>query len=617
MTHRHSSPDSPFARAWVGVRQPFAAVFLFSCAVNILGLTGSMYMLQVYDRVLTSRSVATLVALSGLALGLFALQGILEVVRSQVLARIGVRVERELIAPVHDLLLRLTTMGRSPVEVTQPVRDMEAVRGFMSGQAPVAFFDLPWMPFYLGAIFLLHPWLGFLSLGGMVVLIGLTWLSEHRLRQPSRDATVATAKRQQAAETTRRHAEVLRAMGFADRAAARFYRASGDLFASGQKMSDVSATIGGISRMFRIMLQSATLGLGAYLVLKGQMSAGAIIASSILSGRAMAPVEMTIANWKLFIAARQARTRLGEFLKFASQGPENVDLPLAKDSVSVDSIHVGPPSSRVPTLRNVKMSLSAGDGLAVMGPSGAGKSTLARALVGAWPLLSGAVRLDGAPLEQWPVHRIGQLIGYLPQDVELFDGTIAENIARLDPDASDEQIVKAAQAANVHDMILHLPQGYSTQLGEGGHNLSVGQRQRIGLARALYGDPFLVVLDEPNAHLDQEGEIALSRAIARIRERKGIVVAVSHRPALMEAVNLVAIIADGELKVMGPRDEVLKRLKEGPRGRPPEGVRPFPGPMQTGGRMTGTMGAARTAGTPLAGEASTAPVEGAGGRHAG
>ncbi|OYU48987.1 MAG: type I secretion system permease/ATPase [Rhizobiales bacterium PAR1] len=617
MKRRLSSPDSPFARAWARARQPFAAVFLFSCVVNILGLTGSMYMLQVYDRVLTSRSVATLVAISGLALGLFALQGILEVVRSQVLARVGVRVEREFLTPVHDLLLRLTMLGRSPVEVTQPVRDMEAVRGFMSGQAPVAFFDLPWMPFYLGAIFLLHPWLGFLSLGGMVVLIGLTWLSEHRLRQPSRDATLATARRQQAAETTRRHAEVLRAMGFADRAAARFYRASRDLFAAGEKMSDVGATIGGISRMFRVMLQSATLGLGAYLVLKGQMSAGSIIASSILSGRAMAPVEMTIANWKLFVAARQARTRLGEFLKFAQQGPENVDLPLAKDSLSVDSIHVGPPGSRTPVLRNIRMNLTAGDGLAVMGPSGAGKSTLARALVGAWPLLSGSVRLDGAPLDQWPQHRIGQLIGYLPQDVELFDGTIAENIARLDPDAPDDKIVAAAQAANVHDMILHLPQGYATQLGEGGHNLSVGQRQRIGLARALYGDPFLVVLDEPNAHLDQEGEIALSRAIARIRERKGIVVAVSHRPALMEAVNLVAIVADGELKVMGPRDDVLKRLKEGSRGRPQEAVRPFPGPMQTGARMTGTMATARPAGAVASEGATKTPIEGTGGRHAG
>lgn len=615
MSRRPSSPESPFARAWASARRPFVAVFLFSCVVNILGLTGSMYMLQVYDRVLTSRSVATLVAISGLALGLFALQGILEVVRSQVLARIGVRVERELIAPVHDLLLRLTLLGRSPVEVTQPVRDMEAVRGFMSGQAPVAFFDLPWMPFYLGAIFLLHPWLGFLSLGGMILLIGLTWLSEHRLRQPSRDATLATAKRQQAAETTRRHAEVLRAMGFADRAAARFYRASGDLFVAGQKMSDVGATIGGISRIFRIMLQSATLGLGAYLAIKGQMSAGAIIASSIISGRAMAPVELSIANWKLFVAARQARTRLGEFLKFAQQAPENVDLPLAKNTVSVDAIHIGPPGSRVPTLRNIRMNLAAGDGLAVMGPSGAGKSTLARALVGAWPLLSGAVRLDGAPLEQWPVHRIGQLIGYLPQDVELFDGTIAENIARLDPDASDEKIVKAAQAANVHDMILHLPQGYTTHLGEGGHNLSVGQRQRIGLARALYGDPFLVVLDEPNAHLDQEGEIALSRAILRIRERKGIVVAVSHRSALMEAVNLVAIVADGELKIMGPRDEVLKRLKEGTRTS--QGVRPFSGPMQTGGRMTGTMTTPRTASAAPADEATGTPVEDVTGRQVG
>ncbi|KAF0227775.1 MAG: ATP-binding cassette subfamily C [Beijerinckiaceae bacterium] len=604
---RRRTSKSPIAEATARSRGPLFAVGLFSGVVNILGLTGSFYMLQVYDRVLASRSVATLVALSVLALALFALQGVLEIIRSQVLSRVGARIERDLLKPVHDLLMRLPMAGRSPVEATQPVRDMEAVRNFMSGQAPIAFMDLPWMPVYLGCIFLLHPWLGVLSVGGMAVLIGLTLLSEGRLKEPSREATLANARRQQAADTTRRNFEVLRAMGFEGRAAARFYSASGAFFTANQKMSDVVATLGGISRIIRMMLQSAILGLGAFLVLKGQMSAGAIIASSILSGRAMAPVEMAIGNWKQFVAARQARSRLQEMIALLGEEPELVDLPPASQMVQVESVAIGPPGSRMPILRNVSFTLKAGDGLAVLGPSGAGKSTLARALVGAWPTLSGSVRLDGAPLEQWPPARIGKLIGYLPQDVELFDGTIAENIARLDPDADDAMIVAAAQAANVHDMILRLPHGYSTMLGEGGQNLSIGQRQRIGLARALYGDPFLVVLDEPNAHLDQEGEVALSRAIAHIRARKGIIIAVSHRRGILESVNMVAVVADGELKAIGPRNEVLKKLAEGaapakgagapapapvpPRPQPAMHPGNTPGPMQTGAILSGRLGA--------------------------
>lgn len=584
-------------------RGALAGVAVFSGVVNILALTGSFYMLQVYDRVLSSRSIPTLVALSTLALALYALQGLIEIIRSQVMNRVGAHVERDLLKPVHDLVLRLPLAGRSATDVTQPVRDMEAVRTFMSGQAPIAFLDLPWMPLYLVFIFMLHPWLGWLSVLGMVVLIGLTLLTERQMKEPAKDAASAAAKRFQAIETTRRNVDVIRAMGFSNRAAERFFSASGDLFKATERASDIAGTLGGLSRVFRMVLQSAMLGLGAYLVLKNQMTAGAIIASSIISGRALAPVELAIANWKLFTSAKQARARLDDLLHVLDNEVKPIDLPVPQKSVEVDGLVVAPPGSRNPTLRNVRLKLEAGDGVAVMGPSGAGKSTLARALVGAWPPLAGSVRLDGAPLEQYPLEKLGAIIGYLPQDVELFEGTIAENISRLDPDADEAAIITAAQAARVHDLILHLPDGYKTKVGEGGHNLSVGQRQRIGLARAMFGNPFLIVLDEPNAHLDQEGEAALGEAIANIRARGGIVIAISHRPSIMESVNLAVIVAEGEVKAFGPKEEVLKRLAGGPTMPPPGAapvpnapvpnapvpMRPNPAPFQTGGVMTTRM----------------------------
>jgi PrtD family type I secretion system ABC transporter len=594
------------------LRGPLTAVGLFSAVVNVLALTGSLYMLQVYDRVLASRSVPTLVAISVLALALFSLQGVLEIMRAKVMSRVGSRVERDLLQPVHDLVLRLPLLGRNPVESTQPMRDMEVVRNFLSGPGPLAFFDLPWMPLYLLIITLLHPWLGILAGAGMLILVGLALLSEYRLSGPSQEATIAAARRSHTAEMARRNVEMLTAMGFAHRMAGRFFTTSTRLFAASERLSDTVSTLGAFSRMSRTILQSAILGLGAYLVLQNQMSPGAIIAASILAGRALAPVEAAIAHWRTFVGARQARRRLEDMLAQLPAEPERIDLPEPRQKLDVEGIAVAAPGQRQPILRPVSFSLKAGDGLAVMGPSGAGKSTLARALVGAWPLLAGAVRLDGAPLDQWTDAARFRLLGYLPQDVELFDGTVAENIARLDPDAEDAAIVAAAEAANVHELILRLPQGYATPLGEGGHNLSVGQRQRIGLARALYGEPFLIVLDEPNAHLDQDGEAALAEAIGRIRARGGIVVVVAHRSGILEAVNLVGVVVDGELKAMGPRDEVLGQMLAKQAAARTGGPRPVPGPptpptpLQTGTRMSGRMGGMVRGDAPASGSAGSA-----------
>lgn len=606
--------NSPIKRTVARMRPALVGIGIFSAVINLLGLTGSIYMLQIYDRVLASRSVETLVAISLLALGLFALQGFIEIMRAQVLSRLGAWLERALLEPVHALLLRLPLIGRSPVEVMQPLRDMEALRSFMGSQAPVALLDLPWMPLYLLLIFALHPWLGGLVLAGMVVLTGLAILSEFRLKEPIRLANMANARRQQVAESTRMNVEVLRAMGFQNRAAARFFEVSRQAQEAGQHAADASATIGGISRMIRVMLQSATLGLGAFLVLRNEMSAGAIIACSILSGRALAPVEQVVAHWKLLVAARQAKRRLDELVRLLGDAPARIDLPEATQSFSVEGVAVAAPGGRIPLMRNATFRLKAGDGLAVIGPSGSGKSVLVRAIAGAWPPLAGHVRIDGASLDQWPIERVGALIGYLPQDVELFEGTIAENIARLDPKADDIAIVAAARAANVHDMILRMPDGYATMLGEGGHNLSVGQRQRIGLARALYGDPFIVILDEPNAHLDQDGDRALLAAVGSIRGRGGIVIIVSHRRDILEGINYAAFVKDGELKAFGPRDEVFKALLAAQQGSVPSqphktgSVAPFPGPLSSGGVVSAMMPQRR--GAP---HARTKPAESEGG----
>lgn len=585
---RNGSAANPVREALRGSRGVFLAVALFSALVNILGLTGSFYMLQVYDRVLASRSVETLVAISLLAVGLFSLQGVLEVVRVQAMTRIGIAVERALLKPVHDLVMRLPLFGRPPAEVSQPVRDMEALRLFAGGAAPLALLDLPWMPLYLLLIWVLHPWLGVLTLGGMIILSFLTLMTERSLQEPNREATIAQARRQQVVESTWRHAEVLRAMGFGSAAARRFFDASTGIFAANQRISDVSGTLATLSRSFRTMLQSAILGLGAYLVIRGQMSGGAIIAASILSGRALQPVEMVIAHWKQFVAARQAHARLGEAMRLLGDEPRRIDLPLAHQVLSVENISVGAPGSRHPIVSQVRFQLRAGDGLAVIGPSGAGKSTLARALVGAMPVLEGTVRLDGAPLAHWPEASLGRLIGYLPQEIDLFDGTVAENIARLDPEADDEAVLAAAKAANVHDLVLRLPQGYATMLGEGGVNLSIGQRQRVGLARALYRDPFLVVLDEPNAHLDSEGEHALARAVAGIRARGGIVIAVSHRREIVGGLSHVAVVADGRIQAFGERDAILRQLAEAQAGAQ-RAARPVAAPISMGAKASGAL----------------------------
>jgi ATP-binding cassette subfamily C protein len=563
------------------LRGVVGAVALFSALVNLLALTGSLFMLQVYDRVLSSRSVSTLVALAIITVGLYVFQGVLDLVRSRLLVRIAAVVDDRLSPRIYDLVLRLPLRASPAGDGLQPVRDLDTLRSFLSGPGPTAILDMPWLPIYLGFVFLLHPSLGLLATGGAVVLVGLTVATEVMSKGPSRAALAEATTRTGLSMAGRRNAEVLEAMGFADTLTRRWLAANGRFQAAHRRASDVIGGLTTISKVFRSILQSAILALGAYLVILGDVSGGAIIAASITAARALAPIETAIANWKALVAARESRRRLEDLAQALPPAPERLPLPDPRHTFSVEGLAVGAPGLQgQPIVHSVTFRLVAGQGLGIIGPSAAGKSTLARALVGAWQPARGHVRIDGASLDQWPPEQRGRHIGYLPQDIELFEGTVADNIARLEEDPDPKAIIAEAQAADVHEMILRLPQGYQTAIGEGGAALSAGQRQRIGLARALYRDPFLVVLDEPNSNLDSDGELALTNAIRAIRARNGIVVVVAHRPSAISAVDLLAVMSNGTVQAFGPKEEIMRQVAP----RPTAVVRPAPfGAVAEGG----------------------------------
>ncbi len=555
------TPPQPLAAAVVGpLRRAIAGIALISSVVNLLALTAPLFMLQVYDRVLSSRSIPTLIGLAVLAAMLYAFQAMLDITRSRVLLRVGEHFDHQFSGRIHEAVVRLPLETRMPGDGLQPLRDLDNVRGFLSSQGPTAFFDLPWMPFYLAICFLFHFWIGVTALGGAIVLASLTLLTNALSRGPVRETVTHGMARNALMEAGRRNAEVVRAMGMANRIAARWQKANADYLAANRKAGDVASGFGGLSKALRIMLQSAILGVGAWLVIEQEASGGIMIASSIMLGRALAPVDLAIASWKPFLMARQSWTRLRELLEHMPAEGEVLPLPRPERSVRAESITIVPPGEKKPTVSSVSFALPAGSALGIIGPSGSGKTTLARALVGAWSPSGGKMRIDGASLDQWDRESLGRHIGYLPQGVELFDGTIAENIARFEAEPDADAIVIAAKTAGAHDLILRLDKGYETRIGEGGSALSAGQRQRIGLARALYHDPFLVVLDEPNANLDAEGEAAVINAIASVRQRKGIAAVIAHRPSALGAVDFVLMMEGGRARAFGPRDEVLSKV---------------------------------------------------------
>ncbi len=557
-----------------GMGGALTAIALLSGVTNILALTSPLFMLQVYDRVLSSGSMPTLIGLAVLAAILYAFQALLDIIRARVLLRIGEKFDHSLAPRVYHAVVRLPLLTRMPGDGLQPLRDLDNVRGFLCGSGPTAFFDLPWMPLYLGISFLFHFWIGATALAGTIILIGLTILSNLLSGPPIRAATGANMSRNGLLEATRRNAEVVHAMGLGQRTALRWHQANADYLHANRESGDVLSLLGNLSRAFRMTLQSALLGVGAWLVINQEATGGVMIASSIMMGRALAPVDQAIAAWKPYLMARQSWARLKELLARVTPEPHVMSLPRPQTDLKVEALVVAPPGEKAPTLTGISFAIQAGQALGIIGPSGSGKSTLSRALVGAWPLAGGKVRLDGASFDQWNRAELGPHIGYLPQGVELFDGTIAENIARLDEQPEAQAVVAAARSAGAHEMILRMEHGYDTRIGEGGSALSAGQRQRIGLARALYREPFLVVLDEPNANLDAEGEAAVVNAIASVRVRNGIAIVIAHRPSAIGAVDFVLMVEAGRQRAFGPREKVLAEVLQTHPARQ-EIVRPY------------------------------------------
>ncbi len=555
---RTSAPE--VADAVRSTKRWFLVIGVFSAGINILMLTGAIYMLQLYDRVLLSRSVDTLLALSLLAAIAYAVQGLLESIRSRMLVHLGVAYELALSPSAFAAASALALRGANNAQALQPVRDLERVRGFLAGGGPIAVLDMPFMPIFLAGCFLLHPWLGWLAVAGGVLIIAMTVTLEVVSRKTAKSAMLLAQKRNALLEASCRNAEAMLAMGFRKNLRERWFDVSRSALSETVSTGNFHAALKSWVKVLRLALQSVMIGLGGYLAIHDVVSSGAIVAASIMMSRALAPIELAIGHWRNFVATRESHNRLKTLMAAGDFGRGKTSLPAPCASLTVDNVVVCAPGDERRIVKGISFTLKAGSALALFGPSAAGKSTLARAIVGVWPPMIGEVRLDGAAIAQYPEDDIGRFIGYLPQDVELFDGTVGENISRFYPDAPNAEIVDAAIKAGAHEVILQLPKGYDTRIGDSGTKLSGGQRQRIALARALFRDPFLVVLDEPNSNLDGKGDQALNEAIASVRRRNGIVIIITHRTAMIRAVDHIAVLYDGRLEEFGRTEEILPKL---------------------------------------------------------
>lgn len=551
---------SEIGRALLTFKSTFWTIGTFSAITNLLMLVPSLYMLQVYDRVLASRNEMTLLMLTVLMLGAYLLMSGLELVRSFVLVRVGARFDMLLNKRVYTAAFE-QNLKQAGGNAGQSLNDLTTLRQFLTGNALFAFFDAPWFPVYLIVIFLFEPSLGWFALAGTVILVILAYVNERVTKAPLAEANSVAIASSTMATNNLRNAEVIESMGMLPNLITRWFKTHSKFLTLQASASEKAARIASATKFVQVSLQSLVLGFGALLVLENKITGGMMIAASILVGRALAPVQQVIAVWKSWSTTRSAMERLNKLLEVNPAREAGMQLPAPTGALSAEAVTAGPPGSKAPVVRNLSFSIAAGDVLGVIGPSGSGKSTLARLLVGVWPTMMGKVRLDGADMYQWNKAELGPHIGYLPQDIELFSGTISENIARFG-EVDSEKVVVAAKRAGVHDMILHMPAGYDTPLGDGGAGLSGGQKQRLGLARAMYGDPSLLVLDEPNSNLDDVGEQALVRAIADMRQRRKTIVLITHRPTILSATNKLLMMRDGSAQMFGPTNEVLAALQD-------------------------------------------------------
>lgn len=557
---------TPLNKAILTVRPAIVVAVFFSMFINILALVSPIYMLQVYDRVLTSRNQMTLLFITLIVIFLFVVYAVLEALRTQVLVRGGIKFDAVLSAPTFRSVLDSTLLRRGGD--AQAFRDMDGVREFMTGAGLITFCDAPWIPVFLVVSFILHPYFGILATVSGLIIFGLAVANDFATRAPIEQATLASIGAQNDVSATLRNSEVMRAMGMWAGLQSRWQLRRDDLIAWQASASDRGGTVMATIKFVRQAVQTLILGGGAYLAITGKISPGAMIAASILVGRALAPIEAAVGQWKSFINARSGWDRLQRMFRANGDAADRMSLPPPKGRILAEMASIMPPGAQKPTLVNASFMLEAGTTLGIIGPSAAGKSSLVRGLVGVWPIIGGAIRLDGYELRQWDPLELGEHVGYLPQDVELFSGTVAQNIGRF-TDFSSEDVIEAAQIAGVHEVIQALPQGYETQIGDGGASLSGGQRQRLALARTIFRKPALIVMDEPNANLDTDGEAALSRAIAHMKALGRTIVFVTHKTNLLAFADKILILQNGTVAKMGDRDEILNLLIAGQRAAPP------------------------------------------------
>ncbi|MEG2901007.1 MAG: type I secretion system permease/ATPase [Massilia sp.] len=556
MNKKLLSKTSEIRKVLLSFKSTFWTVGAFSAITNLLMLVPSLYMLQVYDRVLASGNQMTTV----LMLGAYALMAVLELVRSFVLVRVGARFDMQLNKRVYTAAFE-QNLKQAGGNAGQSLNDLTTLRQFLTGNALFAFFDAPWFPVYLMVIFFFEPSLGWFALGGTLILVVLAYINERTTKAPLAEANTMAIAASTMATNNLRNAEVIESMGMLPNLIGRWFKTHSKFLGLQADASEKAARIAAITKFVQVSLQSLVLGFGALLVLENKITAGMMIAASILVGRALAPVQQVIGVWKSWGSTRSALERLERLLEVNPERDAGMALPKPTGALAVENVTAGPPGAKVPVLKGVTFAIAAGDVLGVIGPSGSGKSTLARLLVGVWPSMVGKVRLDGADIYQWNKAELGPHVGYLPQDIELFSGTISENIARFG-EVDPEKVVQAAQRAGVHDMILHMPAGYDTKLGDGGAGLSGGQKQRLGLARAMYGDPALLVLDEPNSNLDDVGEQALVRAIMDLRQRGKTIILITHRTTVLGVTGKLLLLRDGAVQAFGPTKDVMAALQD-------------------------------------------------------